>query len=169
TAGLGRSLASAVGQAVAQRGRDSRSTKIWGARRDICVPLTNQLFALGASIGIFAERPGYGSNCTVRFPVAANGSTSGDELKSQVAAFQIGDGEFISVPGEVFPFTYLRGFQGPQDMPDPSAALPPWVLAHMHAPFRFIDGLGEDMLGYIFPAGNAVGIPTASNLDPSSD
>jgi hypothetical protein len=39
----------------------------------------------------------------------------------------------------------------------------------MHAPFRFIDGLGEDMLGYIFPAGNAVGIPTASNLNPSSD
>jgi hypothetical protein len=25
------------------------------------------------------------------------------------------------------------------------------------------------MLGYIFPAGNAVGIPTVSNLDPSSD
>ena len=54
-------------------------------------------------------------------------------------------------------------------MPDPSAPLPPWLLPHMHTPFRFIDGLGEDMLGYIFPAGNAVGIPTASNLDPSSD
>ena len=37
----------------------------------------------------------------------------------------------------------------------------------MHAPFRFIDGLGEDMLGYIFPSGNAVGIPTPTNLNPS--
>ena len=53
---------------------------------------------------------------------------------SQVAAFQIGDGEFISVPGEVFPFTFLRGFLGPQDMPTPSAPLPPWLLpAHARA------------------------------------
>jgi hypothetical protein len=37
----------------------------------------------------------------------------------------------------------------------------------MHTPFRFIDGLAEDMLGYIFPAGNAVGIPTLSDLSPS--
>jgi hypothetical protein len=37
----------------------------------------------------------------------------------------------------------------------------------MHARFRFFDGLAEDMLGYIFPAGNAVGIPTISNLNPS--
>ena len=52
-------------------------------------------------------------------------------------------------------------------MPDPAPALPPWLIPHMHTPFRFIDGLAEDMLGYIFPAGNAVGIPTASNLNPS--
>ena len=118
---------------------------------------------------MFAQRPAYNANCTVASPVAANGASTGESLRSQVAAFQIGDGEFISIPGEAFPFTYLRGFLGPQDMPDPTAALPPWLLPHMHAPFRFIDGLGEDMLGYIFPAGNAVGIPTASNLDPSSD
>jgi hypothetical protein len=52
-------------------------------------------------------------------------------------------------------------------MPDPSQPLPAWPLPSMHARFRFIDGLAEDMLGYIFPAGNAVGIPTLSNLNPS--
>ena len=52
-------------------------------------------------------------------------------------------------------------------MQTPSDPLPPWLLPHMHTPFRFIDGLAEDMLGYIFPSGNAVGIPTLSNLDPS--
>src|SRR5581483_7824622 len=96
--------------------------------------------------------------CTVAHPVAANGATSGDELQSQVAAFRMGDGEFASVPGEVFPFTYLRSFLGPQDMPKPEFALPPWVLPHMHAPYRFVDGLGEDMLGYVFPRGNGVGV-----------
>jgi hypothetical protein len=148
---------------------NSRTNTIWGARANICVKLQNALFVLGASLGVFAQRPGYDANCTVAAPVAANGATSGQSLRSQVAAFQIGDGEFISIPGEVFPFTYLRGFLGPQDMPDPTASLPPWLLPHMHAPFRFIDGLGEDMLGYIFPAGNAVGIPTATNPSPSSD
>ena len=147
---------------------NSQTNTIWGARANICVKLQNQLFVLGAALGVFAQRPAYNANCTVASPVAANGATSGQSLRSQVAAFQIGDGQFISIPGEAFPFTYLRGFLGPQDMPDPNAPLPPWLLPHMHAPFRFIDGLGEDMLGYIFPAGNAVGIPTASNPSPSS-
>jgi hypothetical protein len=145
----------------------SASNTIWGARSSICMQLQNELFVLGASAGVFAERPGYNSDCSRASPVAPNGSSSGSALKSDVAAFQIGDGEFISVPGEVFPFTYLRGFVGPADMPTPSASLPPWLIPHMHAPFRFIDGLGEDMLGYVFPRGNAVGIPSATNLDPS--
>ena len=146
---------------------NSHTNTIWGARANICVKLQNELFLLGAHLGVFAQRPGYNANCTAAAPVAADGATGGQSLRSQVAAFQIGDGEFISIPGEAFPFTYLRGFLGPQDMPNPSAALPPWLIPHMHAPFRFIDGLGEDMLGYIFPAGNAVGIPSASNLNPS--
>ena len=125
------------------------------------------LFILGAATGVFAQRPGYNINCTVRSPVARSGATIGKALQSQVAAFGIGDGEFISIPGEAFPFTFLRSFLGPQDMPIPSDPLPPWPLPHMHARFRFIDGLAEDMLGYIFPAGNAVGIPTAANANPS--
>jgi hypothetical protein len=48
-------------------------------------------------------------------------------------------------------------------MPDPKPGLPPWLIPHLHTPFRFIDGLAEDMIGYIFPQGNAVGIPSTSN------
>ena len=146
---------------------NSQTNTIWGARANICIKLQNELFLLGASLGVFAQRPGYNANCTVASPVASTGASAGQSLRSQVAAFQIGDGEFISIPGEAFPFTYLRGFLGPQDMPNPRASLPPWLIPRMHTEYRFIDGLGEDMLGYIFPAGNAVGIPSASNLDPS--
>src|SRR6185295_7019562 len=39
-------------------------------------------------------------------------------------------------------------------------------MAAMSARWRFIEGLGEDMLGYIFPRSNAVGVPTASNPSP---
>ena len=76
-----------------------------------------------------------------------------------MAAFQIGDGEFISLPGEVFPFTYFRSFLGAHDMPFPQYGLPQWPLPHMHTPFRFFNGLAEDMIGYIFPRGNGVGVP----------
>jgi hypothetical protein len=145
----------------------STTNTIWGARQSICVPLDNALFGIGAAVGVFAAKPGYNADCTRASPVLANGSSAGQAVQSQVAAFQIGDGEFISVPGEVFPFTFLRGFLGPQDMPIPSDSLPPWLIPHLHAPFRFIDGLAEDMIGYIFPSGNAVGIPSKSNLSPS--
>jgi hypothetical protein len=145
----------------------SQSSTIWGQRTNICVPLQNALFALGAAVGVFANRQGYNADCSMANPVLKNGTTSGSSLQSQVAVFQIGDGEFLAMPGEVFPFTFLRGFLGPQDLPTPSDPLPPWPLPHMHARFRFLDGLAEDMLGYIFPAGDAVGIPTTSNLDPS--
>src|SRR6266480_2715458 len=42
---------------------------------------------------------------------------------------------------------------------------------HLNAPYRFVDGLGEDMIGYIFPRGNGVGVPgeDPSNPDPSGD
>src|SRR5437867_13155648 len=51
-------------------------------------------------------------------------------------------------------------------------SLPPWLLPHMHTPFRFLNGLAEDMLGYIFPSGNGVGVPgerDPSDVDPSGD
>jgi hypothetical protein len=148
----------------------SVTNDVWGERANVCVPLDNALFTAGATAGVFAHRPGYSGDCSQQFPVAPNGSTSGQAVQSQVAAFRIGDGEFISIPGEVFPFTFLRGFMGRGDMPDNGTApLPPWLLPHLHTPFRFIDGLGEDLLGYIFPQGNAVGIPTKSNLNPGAD
>jgi hypothetical protein len=158
TQALGESLAGAVEQALTGA-TPSQSTRLWGRRRDVCVPLSNALFKAAAAAGVFAQRPAYTANCTVQVPATPNGTTAGTEVLSQVSAFQIGDGAFLGLPGEVFPFTYLRGFQGPQDMPFPQYGLPPWLMAHLHTPWRFVDGLAEDMLGYVFPRGNGVGVP----------
>lgn len=170
TQAFGEQLASPVIRALDSGGYStSVSNDIWGDRASVCVPEENLLFTAAASAGVFDQRPAYNSDCSVAVPPARNGSTTGTALKTSVAAFRIGDGEFISIPGEVFPFTYLRGFQGPADMPNPTPPLPPWLIPHMHTPFRFIDGLGEDMIGYIFPRGNAVGVPTQSDPNPSGD
>jgi len=181
TAQLGNGLAGAVESALAA-GTVSRGTDVQGSRADICFQVTNALFDVVGIAGVFGARPGYvDPNCTVPAPVPPSGNTTATYIKSEVAAFRVGDGTFVSIPGEVFPFTYLRSFLGPQDMPcpDPSSsgacgglpnpavtcargnpyALPPWLMPHMHTAYRFIDGLAEDMVGYIFPCGNGVGVP----------
>ncbi len=166
---LGQQLARAVGNALDWNGAWSRSNTIWGMRATACVTLTNALFIFGAQLGVFAERPGYDDNCTVEHPPTADGATSGSELLTDVAAFQIGDGEFASVPGEAFPITYLRSFLGPDDMPNPEYPLPPWLMPNMHTPYRFIDGLAEDMLGYMFPRGNGVGVTGEPGANDGTD
>ena len=166
TRALGQGLAGAVVSAL-RHARRSVSGEIRGARQDICLPVSNLLFQIGGQLGVFGPRPLFTDNCRTQLPP---GSPGGDELRTSVSAFRIGDGEFISVPGEVFPFTFLRGFLGPQDMPFPDDPLPAWPIPHMHAPFRFVNGLADDMLGYIFPVGNGVGVPgeRGNGLDPSS-
>lgn len=156
---LGEDLAAAVVDAVEHHATANRSTVLWGARRDVCVPLTNTLFSAAAAAGVFAARPGYTPGCTTALPVLPNGTTAGTSILTQVAVLQVGDMTFVAVPGEVFPITFVRGFVGPQDMPLPQYPLPPWVMPYVHTPFRAIDGLAEDMIGYIFPRGNGVGVP----------
>ncbi|MBV8196112.1 MAG: hypothetical protein JOY80_11375, partial [Candidatus Dormibacteraeota bacterium] len=163
TRDLGDDLATAVESAIAG-GTVSSSGDIEGARSNICFQVTNALFDVAGIAGVFSARPGYSDpNCTVAMPVPPTGNTTATYIQSQVAGFRIGDGEFVSIPGEVFPFTYLRSFLGPEDMPcpDPNSsgdcggapnpivtcatgnpyALPPWLMPHMHTPYRFIDGL----------------------------
>jgi hypothetical protein len=54
TQAFGEQLAAAVQQGLSSAGQVSQSNQIWGERRDICVPLTNTLFAAIAHAGIFA-------------------------------------------------------------------------------------------------------------------
>ncbi len=169
TRAFGNVMGREVARALTRHSNASRSRRIWGERADICVPLTNDLFLAAASGGVFAQRHGYSDDCTIENPVLPNGTTSGNEVRSQVAAFRIGDGTFISVPGEVFPFTYLRGPLGPDDLPHSQYGLPKWPLPHMHTPYRFVDGLAEDMIGYIFPRGNGVGVPGEDPTQPTGN
>ena len=160
TTALGQDLAGAVVNALNGASPTwSRSDSLWSASQDVCVPLTNALFLAAAGAGVFGERPGYPPGCPAAVPAAPNGSTLGDSILTQVGAFQIGDGGFLELPGEVFPFTYLRGFLGPEDMPNPSYGLPAWPVPYLRTPYRFFDGLAGDMVGYIFPKGNGVGVP----------
>ena len=158
---LGQDLAAAVQSALSAGSSWSRSDAIWADTVNICVPVANALFKAAAFAGTFAERPAYLPGChrLERVPAAPTGQTAGTSIQSQAAAWRIGDAEFIGAPGEVFPFTFFRGPVGPADMNYPAYGMPPWPFPYMHTPWRFFDGLDNDMIGYIFPRGNDAGVP----------
>ena len=158
---LGQDLAGAVEGALQTGAAWSHTNQIWAQTVNICVPVANVLFKAAAVGGTFAERPAYAPGCrkVEKAPVAPTGQTAGTSIQSQVAAWRIGDAEFIGAPGEVFPFTFFRGPVGPQDMNYSQYAMPAWPLPYMHTPWRFFDGLDNDMIGYIFPRGNDAGVP----------
>jgi hypothetical protein len=93
-------------------------------------------------------------------------------LKSDVSVLTLGQVQLAYSPGEVFPFTETRGPIDESLMPFPTncfesstenyycgTPLPmtPWISAEMTRKYRFLVGLGEDMIGYMFPPGNFVG------------
>jgi hypothetical protein len=167
TRAFGEQLAGAVEQGLGDGSQPSRSGELWGERADVCMHLTNTLFAAAAVAGVFANRPAYDDTCTARIPPTPTGNVAGTAVLTNVAAFRIGDAEFLSLPGEVFPFTYMRSFLGPQDMAKTGFDLPPWLYTYLNAPYRFFDGLAEDMVGYIFPQGNGVGVPGEDPSNPA--
>jgi hypothetical protein len=158
---LGQELAGTVDDALSSGSSWSHSNRIWAQTQNICVPVANALFKAAAIGGTFAERPAYLPGCrrVEQMPVTPTGQTAGTSIQSQVAAWRIGDAEFIGAPGEVFPFTFFRGPVGPEDMNYPKYGMPAWPLPYMHTPWRFFDGLDNDMIGYIFPRGNDAGVP----------
>ena len=148
-----------------EAGADSRLNTIDFVRTTLLLDLENVLFQAAGAAGVFTYKKVYVGG--VEQPQAPNGSESGNQVETDLGWFTIGDGQFVTTPGELFPFTYEHSFQGPDDLAVPEFGPGHgWVLASMNGRWRFIEGLGEDMLGYIFPRSNAVGVPTQDNPSP---
>jgi hypothetical protein len=173
TKAVGEGAAAAVIDALTTSATESRSRGIAFTRRTFFVPLTNGLFVAAGLGQVFPHRPLYVDGVevpessqlladpagTISTYHAPQPDTGGIEVRTEIVAYRIGDGEFLSNPGEGFPFSYIRGFQGPQDMPYPSDPMTAFVSPHFTARYHFVEGLGEDMIGYLFPKANAVGVP----------
>lgn len=156
-----------------------------GQQQSICVQLENNLFTAAFSAGLFPDRPAYADpTCSVGASISkaagpAYGLPPGTAyepnaawLKTDVGVLTLGPAQFVWSPGEVFPFSEIRGAIDQSQMPFPTDCynpatsdyscgnplpMTPWASAQMTAPFRFEAGLGEDMIGYLFPPGNFVG------------
>jgi hypothetical protein len=151
-------------------GRWSHTTTIHYRRDTFFVPLQNALFALGGAFGVIPGKDGYldGRLLTRNATGAVDPPAQANEFKTEVAWYRIGDADFVSAPGELFPYTYARDFGGPADQAVPDGASPPpWIMSRLSQRYRFVEGLGEDMVGYLFPKTNAVGVPRT--LDGADD
>ena len=167
------------GEAVARwaavalaNGQWSRTTTIESRRDTFFVPLENALFALGGSLGVIPGKDGYldGRLLTRNSTGVADPFAIANEFRTEVVWYRIGDADFVSAPGELFPFTYARDFGGPADQAVPDGASPPpWIMSRLSQPYRFVEGLGEDMVGYLFPKTNAVGVPRTIDGAPDTD
>lgn len=159
---LGHVVAGWVGKAL-HRGAGTRSGRLTFAAKTIMSPVDNALFLAAAPACVFDYRIFYANGVptgTGEPPVCG----AGDQIATDVAYLRIGGGSFVTAPGELFPYTYDHDFHGRADLPVPSAGpVRGWVTARLGGRWRFIDGLGEDLSGYIFPSNNEVGTPGPSN------
>jgi hypothetical protein len=165
-AAYGKSVADTAAAAL-EGGRTLVPKTLTSQQQSVCVELENNLFKAAFAAGLFPDRGGYAdSSCST--PEAKAPAY----LKTGVGVLTLGPVQLAYSPGEVFPLTEMRGFIDEKQMPFPTncyqpstenyfcgTPLPmtPWISAEMTQPYRFLVGLGEDMIGYMFPPGNFVG------------
>jgi hypothetical protein len=183
--GYAASVAAAAGTALDGPGATTVVPRtLSGQTRSVCVQLENNFFAAAFAAGLFPDRPAYADpGCTVGVSTSGTVSAGGGSvpssvqpsppafIRSEVGVLTVGPVQIAYSPGEVFPVTEIGGPYDSAQMPFPTdcylppsdytcgAALPmtPDVAAEMSRPFRFLAGLGEDMIGYMFPPSNFVG------------
>ena len=180
----GKSIADSAASAL-ESGHTVTVSSLSSQQQSVCLPLENNFFLAAYGAGLFPDRPRYSdSSCSVETqtsaaaapspgpPAGASAEAQSSYLKSAVGILTLGPVQMAYSPGEVFPFTEVRGpideaqMPFPTDCYDPNTndffcgnplPMTPWISAEMTRPYRFLVGLGEDMVGYLFPPGNFVG------------
>jgi hypothetical protein len=181
----GKSVADAASAAL-EGGHTLAPSALTSQQQSLCIPLENNFFLAAYAAGLFPDRPRYSDPaCTIetktastaaasppRAPASASSETQANYLKTAVGVVTLGPIQLAYSPGEVFPYTEIRGPIDEAQMPFPTncyepssenfycgTPLPmtPFISAEMTKPYRFLVGLGEDMIGYMMPPGGFVG------------
>lgn len=153
TQAIGHAMADAVKQAFSHHDWEwSVSGDVRSKVSEFCLPIENNFFLQAASFGIIKRSTGCGGDM--------------QQTASAVAVADIGDGQLVFAPGEIFPLTFYRGFLGQNDMPFPDQPMTPFVGAQLTGRYNFFAGLGMDLLGYLMPPANFVGEPGEVDQEP---
>lgn len=114
------------------------------SRRELYVPLENNLFRAAAAAGLFGQRQTYVNGVPA--------GRAGNQLLTEVNVADLGpDLQLIGNPGEAFPALVLGSPWGIDRAGCPERPNPPIPTWHARARFRFQVGLANDMIGYEIP------------------
>lgn len=125
-------------------------------RKDVYLPLENPMFYLAGILGVL-ERDLYMN--AEKFPRKTLPPQLGGptlELLTEVSAVTIGDGQFVMIPGELYPEIALGGYLPSELAQNPDAQTEPVIREHMTGKYNFIIGMANDEIGYIVPANDFV-------------
>ncbi|MBW6499931.1 MAG: neutral/alkaline non-lysosomal ceramidase N-terminal domain-containing protein [Bacteroidales bacterium] len=131
----GKQLALLALNAMDQPGDVIDSAAISLIVRTVILPLDNNLFRLGAALGVL------------------NGSTTGwMKMRTELSVFTIGPVSFATLPGEVYPEIINGGTESPEGrdyLIEPVEV--PSVRDRMQGKYKFVFGITNDEIGYIIP------------------
>lgn len=114
-------------------------------RKELYVPLENNLFRAAAAAGLFGERQTYVNGVPA--------GRAGNQLLTEVNVASLGpDLQLIGNPGEAFPALMLGSPWGIDQVGCPERPNPPVPTWHARAEFRLQVGLANDMIGYEIPS-----------------
>ena len=162
TRAIGRVVGQAALAALKEAKPDPTATDLRLRSKDIYVPLTNQLFRLAGLLGVLDNQLYLADRWSA-------GPFLGNSVKSTIYAFQIGQGTFTTVPGELFPeINYGLAEHHRADMDKTATGRPfePSIRDAQPGEFKFLIGYTPDLLGYIVPSYDfyIYGLPLASGV-----
>jgi Neutral/alkaline non-lysosomal ceramidase, N-terminal len=123
-------------------------------RREVHVPVANELYKLGWRSGVL-ERTFYvwDNDPYPTSPVQAKDLTKPGAIRTEVGYLKLGDLEVAVIPGEIYPELVLGKVQDPADpgADFPDAPVEPSIYGQLTAKYKMLVGLGNDEIGYILP------------------
>jgi hypothetical protein len=129
-------------------------TPIDAKRKEVFVPVPNQLYKLGWSVGVL-ERTFYvwENDPFPAKPVESKDLSKPGAIRTEVGHLKLGDLEVAIIPGEIYPELVLGKVQDPADpgADFPDAPIEPSIYGQLGGKYKMIIGLGNDEIGYIIP------------------
>jgi hypothetical protein len=149
----GRLVAVAAEKAI-KNAKPISLTPIAARNKEVFVPVSNQLYKLGWTVGVL-ERKFYiwENDPFPTKPVESKDLKQPGAIRTEVGHLKLGDLEVAIIPGEIYPELVLGKVQDPADAGAdfPDAPIEPSIYGQLGGKYKMIVGLGNDEIGYIIP------------------
>jgi hypothetical protein len=147
-------LVARLAEKVLKEAKPAELTPFDARRKEVHVPVANELYKLGWRAGVL-ERTFYewANDPYPAAPKEAKDLTKSGAIRTEVGYLRLGEVEVAVIPGEIYPELVLGKVQDPADpgADFPDAPIEPSIYGQLSAKYKMLIGLGNDEIGYILP------------------